>query len=392
MARNRVVYIVLAVGALAFSMLYKSSSTAILLAVVLLYPVLAAILTAVHLSLLSAEFVEKRITAEKNTRFEYFINIKNGSIFPCAPMEMLCELPDIDSGRFTEKRVYASLSPFGQARLAVEGKHLYRGCYSCLIKRMSAVDPLRIIRISKKMKEESAMVFLPRRIELEDFISASVGEQNFSRPNPITSEKEDFSHVRNYRMGDILQMIHWKLTAKQDELMIKQFDSINDKRAIVLCDLVGGEGDPLLRVDTVIETAIAFVQAALDVGVHSAADFGILSDRSAIGISNAGEFERFFQLMSVLPASAETCDFPSLIDETDKSSAAVMVLITADLTEEVIYRARALCETCAVYLAFVNLTSKQVDRGLYEEEFLFLNIRGAGEEALRLAAAMADVE
>ena len=388
MVRNRVIYIILAVVCIAFSMLYTSKVTAILMVIVLLYPAVAAALTAIHLRFLSAEFDEKRITAEKNTPFEYYINIKNDSVFPCAPMEMVCVLPDVDSGMFIEKRVYVSLSPFGQARLSVEGKHLYRGCYPCSINSLAAVDPLRIIRISKKTKDECTMVFQPRRINLDDLVSASVGEQSFSRPNPITAEKEDFSHVREYRVGDIMQMIHWKLTAKQDDLMIKQFDSINDRRAIVLCDM-SGEGDPLLRADTVIETAIAFVQEAMDIGIHSVVDFGMLFDRAAVQVTNITEFERFFQLMSVIPAMADTCGLTTLIDEADRSSAAVMVLITASLSPDIIVRARALSETCAVYLAYVNLSSRPVDNELYDDEFMFLDIRGEGEEALKLAAAMA---
>lgn len=389
MARNRIVYILLALVCIAFSMIYMSKVTAVIMFVVLIYPVMAAVFTAIQLIFVKASFESARIVSEKNLPFEYYINISNGIFLPCSPLEMTCRMPDLDGGLFGEKRVYVSLPPFGKARLAIEGKHLYRGSYSCTIEKIAVVDPLRIIRISKRSKNQLSMVFVPRRLTLEDIVSDSVGEQNFTRPNPVTFEKEDFSHVRDYRDGDVMQMVHWKLTAKVDQLMIKHYDSINDRCALVLCDWSGMETDVLLKTDTIIETALAFVQAALDMGIYAAVDLGRSTNGDIIRISSAGEFENFYDLMAVLPVSTEKIDFAAVIDAANKTTAAMTVLITANLTDEVIHRARAISEHCAVYLAYINLAQRPVDGKLFEEEFLFFNIRGSGEEALKLANAMA---
>lgn len=389
MIRNRIIYILLALLCIAFSMIYTSKVTAVLMFIVLLYPAIAAVLTAVQLRFVKADFEVPRMVAEKNVVFEYYINVTNKLFLPCSPMEMVCRMPDLDGGVFCEKHVYVSLPPFGKARLAIEGRHMYRGCYDCRIKKIAVVDPLRIIRISKKTNNELSMVFVPRRLKLDDLVSETVGEQDFKRPNPITFEKEDFSHVRNYRDGDIMQMVHWKLTAKLDELMIKHYDSINDRRALILCDRSGLETDTLLKTDTIIETTLAFVQAALDEGITAAVNMGGASFGSFITVSAAGEFEDFFQLMSVIPAVTENTDFAAVIDDIDKA-AAMIVLITANLTDEVIHRARALSEQCAVYLAYINLAQRPVDNDLFEEGYFFLNIRSSGNDALKLAAAMAN--
>lgn len=388
MIRNRIIYIILALAAVAFSMVYTSRVTAIILVIVLAYPIIAAVLTAIQLIFVKAEFEGTRVVYEKNAVFEYYLTVANKIFLPCSPMEMLCRLPDLDSGTFCEKHVYVSLPPFGKARLAIEGRHLYRGCYSCLIEKIAVVDPLRIIRISKKSDKELTMVFVPRRLTLDDIISNSVGEQDFKRPNPITFEKEDFSHVRDYREGDAMQMVHWKLTAKVDELMIKHYDSINDRRALIFCDWSGLDVDIMLKTDTIIETTLAFVQAALDEGVCAAVNTG-RGYGDIVRVSTSGEFEDFFELMSVLPAVTEKTDFSEIIDQADKNSAAVIALITANLNDKVIQRARALSEQCAVYLAYINLSQRPVDNKLFEDEFYFLNVRGSGKDALSLAAAMA---
>ncbi len=412
MLKNRIFYGVFLAAALAFSMVYTSRITAVILVIVLAYPLVAAGFTALQLIFLSAEFTETRLTFPKNKSFDFCINVRNASILPCAPLEIMCSLPDPESGRFIRKRVYVSLSPLASAKLVVEGRHLYRGCYAAEIEAISAIDPLRIIRLSKKQESRLTLVFLPRKLPLDDVMSSAVGEQSFSSPNEITAEKEEFSHIRDYRPGDNIRLIHWKLTAKQDELMIKQYDSANDKRILVACDwsdivvppvspvhpkkrhektVIGGNGDSLLRADTIIETALAFVKAALDCGVHSTVQMVQGSDFREFSITNDPEYDLFYEMMTILPVTANGRheDFLELLDSSNTGQAAAVVLITSTLTPEIVSRAEEYAKTGEVYLAFVNLGNSPVDDTLYERSFLFLNIRASGEEALKLAAAMA---
>ncbi len=412
MLKNRIFYGVFLAAALAFSMVYTSGISAIILVIVLAYPLVAAGFTALQLIFLSAEFTQTRLTLPKNKSFDFCINVRNASILPCAPLELMCTLPDSESGRFIRKRVYVSLSPLASAKLVVEGRHLYRGCYAAEISSISAIDPLRIIRLTKKQDSRLTLVFLPRKLPLDDLMSSAVGEQNFSNPNMITAEKEEFSHIRDYRPGDNIRLIHWKLTAKQDELMIKQYDSVNDRRILVVCDwsdiivppaspalpkkrreitVIGGNGDSLLRIDTIIETALAFVKAALDCGVHSTVQMVQGSDFQEFSITNNPEYDRFYDMMTVLPVTANGRheDFLELLDSSNTRQAAAVVLITSTLSQEIVSRAEEYAKTGEVYLAFVNLGNSPVEDTLYEQQFLFLNIRASGEEALKLAVAMA---
>lgn len=391
MLLNRIIYGVFLVACVGFSMAYTSSISAILLIIAAAYPVIAAGLTAVQAAFLKADFAENHGTFPKNTPFDFCINVENKSLLPCVPVEITCFLPDAESGRFVRKRVYVSLLPLASAKLVIEGRHLYRGCYAARAEKIAAVDPLRIIRISRKISEEMTMVFLPRKLELEDVLSSCEGEQSFSKPNALSAENEDFSHVRDYRPGDNIQFIHWKLTAKQDDFMIKQFDSASDRRMYVICDWsVGGGGDSYLRADTIIETALSFVKAALDLDVHSTVQIGQAPDFETVSVTNTSEYDLFYEMVSVLPVPADgrAEDFLALIDGEDMGQAAALVLITANLTEEIIFRAREYAKSTEVYLAYVNLGNAPVDGELYEEPFLFFNIRGSGEDALKLAEAM----
>lgn len=387
MIKNRIIYILATLGCLIFSMAYKGKISQILFLIVLLYPVLAFIMAVIQLLLAGADFRTERIAAPKEISFDLFIRVYNRFIFPAVPVELLCSLPDGDAGLFSDKRLFVSLPPFGEADIPVRCRHRFRGSYYGAIKRIYVVDPLRIIRVSKKFERSIQTVFLPRRLNMEDIIFRSAVEQSFAKKQLHSTDKEDFSHVREYRDGDILQLVHWKLTAKQDELMIKQFDSVTDLQATILCDYhQSNDIEGMTRADMMIETALAFAKTALEKGLHSTVDIGDPNSPPSF-IADMGTFNKLFELMSVIPPDLHTEEFCSMIDELDKSSAAILVLITTELNKELIDRARDAAQQVTVFYAYLNLESMPIPYDLSNERFLFLNILGTKDTALEEAAA-----
>ena len=383
MVKNRILYALAVLACLGFSMAYTSKVSAVMLIMTAAYPVIAVICTVIQAALFRAEFNEKRVVSEKDTLFEMFLNVKNGSIFPCVPAEIQCMLPDSDSGLFVEKRIFTTLPPLGSAKLSVNCRHIYRGSYSCRIKKISVYDPLRIIRISRKKSLEIIAVFLPRRLELDDVLKPTHGDQSYAQ-NVISAERDDFSHVRDYRDGDLYQMVHWKLTAKTDDIMIKQYDSLTEQRAAILCNW-RGDGDVLMRTDTVIETAIAFVSALLKKKVGSYVDY---EGESICKVSDLVEFERFYELMSVIPVNTNPEDFVSRIDQADLCGLSALVLITPELSDDIVARANAAAASCKVYLVYINLLCRPVPPTITEEKFAFLDVRAPGQDALDYAAQL----
>lgn len=386
MVKNRVIYILTTLACLGFSMAYVGKLTQILLLIMLLYPAVAFVLAVIQLLLVGAAFRADRVTIPKELSFDLFIRVHNFFIFPAVPVELLCSLPDADAGLFFDKRLFISLPPFGSTDISVRCRHKFRGSFYGSIKRIYVVDPLRIIRVSKKAEKSTQMIFMPRKLDMEDIIFRSAVEQSFAQKQLRSTDKEDFSHVREYRDGDILQMVHWKLTAKQDELMIKQFDSITDLRAAILCDYnQSNDIEGMTRADMVIETAVAFAKTALKKSIHSTVDIGDLSTKPS-EITDMVSFNRFFELMSVIPPEIHTADFCSMIDELNKSSTAILVLITTEINDELIDRARDAAQQVTVFYAYLNLECLPLENDFSNERFLFLNILGTDENALEEAA------
>ncbi len=384
MRKNRFLYILLVIVCVAFSAAYSSRISAVLLVAVLAYPLLAFVMALINVFCVSAGFTQKRAVFEKNELFELGVYIKNRFIFACAPVELVCSFPDIDTGLFSEKAVCASLPALGGCRISVKCMHKFRGCFNAEIRRVYVCDPLRIIRLSRKLKESMTLVFLPRKIVLKELMKTAESDRGQVPASPLSKDREDFSHVREYRLGDIMQLVHWKLTAKQDELMIKQFDEITDKRVMILCDysFEGSESGIMQKADGIIEAAIAFAMSAADAGVKATVDFGTYDEGFVSEITDRRSFDRFYELMSVLPPRLETADFPDVIELCRPEGASVVFLITGKLTEKLVSRAENMAEHFAgiVVLAYIN--SGGDERLAENKSFVFLNIKGSSGDAL----------
>jgi hypothetical protein len=71
---------------------------------------------------------------------------------------------------------------------------------------------------------------------LFDEFSVSVSEEAVHERNAKGNDTSEIFEIRNYRSGDRPQQIHWKLSAKEQELMVKEFaDLTGEMFEIFLC-------------------------------------------------------------------------------------------------------------------------------------------------------------
>src|SRR5690606_33052987 len=68
---------------------------------------------------------------------------------------------------------------------------------------------------------------------------------------------DEFEKLRSFRYGDNPRMIHWRTSARQNSLMVREYHEIRDRDLLVLLDL---DADPtreeeLLRVELAVSFA-----------------------------------------------------------------------------------------------------------------------------------------
>lgn len=390
MSKNRIFYLLFFLACLIFSAAYQSRISAVLLLVAALYPVIAAIFTAISLFTLRVGFVENRSVHEKNEVFELGLYLHNNFLFPYAPAELDCLIPDNDTGLFLSKQIFVCVAPLKKIRVFVPCMHKYRGSFDARIPRISVYDPLKIIRFSRRTDSTVQLVFLPRKIGIDKLSEIFAGERGPVPEQRATGDKDDFSHVREYAVGDVFQMIHWKLTAKYDDLMVKQYDTNKDRRTVVLCNFSYGTATPsavLRQSDAVIETAIAIGLSVTRSGAKAVIDTGTV-EAGGCEITDRSTFDRFYDVMSVLPLKLNTVEFPKLIGKYTSSETAAMFIITPVISESILAAAETAGEQLegAVVLIYVNCTGKSIVLADNDHRFVYAELCGDAQSQLPAAA------
>ena len=123
----------------------------------------------------------------------------------------------------------AQSSAFGGYSVKTDVSFRYRGLYEIGVESVDVSDPFRIFRIRKNIHYYSSVRIYPRTLPLDTYEerAASDTPAPFTRA-AATPDAAEAANIREYRMGDQLRSVHWKLSAKADDLMVRDFNTNDD--------------------------------------------------------------------------------------------------------------------------------------------------------------------
>ncbi len=175
---------------------------------------------------------------EKLSPVEYEIRVINGSPLPYPFVEAIMSKPREDGVRCLHQRLVLSLVPFGGYSVKNTVTFRYRGLYEIGVHELYICDPLRIFKLRVDIDNFSNVTVYPRKLELEKDGESAVSDV----PSPFvrvldSRDKSEVSNIREYRMGDPLKDVHWKLSSKSEELQIKDYNTNNDRHTYIFVDL-----------------------------------------------------------------------------------------------------------------------------------------------------------
>lgn len=166
-----------------------------------------------------------------------------------------------------------SLMPGQSHTIEAKMRCPYRGVYTLGIERVQVTDPLGLVRLGMRLDRRpyhqpvrlavfnrvvplSALELPNRRMEGQ----VAVNQHD-------TDETASLKQIRAYQMGDPIKRIHWKLTARARELMVRQFEQPSTPENLLLIDCAdpGLSGEAAIALaDQVTECAAAFAGHLLE--------------------------------------------------------------------------------------------------------------------------------
>lgn len=136
----------------------------------------------------------------------------------------------------------------------------YCGRFIVKAESIQFMDLLGIYEVTLPLKEEKECLILPngkvRNSEAGLLYINGVSEAMESKEKGY--DFSEVSGIREYIPGDKLQNIHWKLSVKKDELMVKERISVSAMQLNVLVDLANDED---MRLEAVLELADSITKA-----------------------------------------------------------------------------------------------------------------------------------
>lgn len=159
-------------------------------------------------------------------------------------------------------RIRAERTPTGESWRLRQADTLpteHCGQLLCRPEKCYIYDYLMLFRIKVRHQEEASLVVLPKPVQtavpakLERFMSQSW------KPKPGGGFAENHE-MRQYRPGDSMNQVHWKLTAKTGKLMVREAMEPVRRRLLLTLELQGNG----LELDTKIGRLLWLGQYLLD--------------------------------------------------------------------------------------------------------------------------------
>lgn len=175
---------------------------------------------------------------EKKAPVEYEIRVINQSPLPYPFVEAIITQPEGDGVRCTEEDICLSLVPFGGYIVKKKISFRFRGLYEIGVRELYITDVLHLFKLRVEFNNFSNVTVAPRTMEIRGVENRSVSD--IPTPTVRAVDNRDLSEINNireYRNGDSLKSVHWKLSTKSEELQVKEFSTNNDRHTYLFADM-----------------------------------------------------------------------------------------------------------------------------------------------------------
>lgn len=335
MAKYRIGYLLLVISAGVFAGAYNSKLTFVLFLGTLFLPAATLFLLVIERLALKLEVSPGRIFSQKLQQFAVTVTVRNRFIVPVSPMRLTGVFQDEDGNLISDKTMIVSVMPFCKSEFVFNGCLKYRGEYRLGLSEAVIYDLLGIFRFRIRMTPKVYTVIAPRRLTVGQSNALCSDDYDSARTRMSFFENNSFSAVREYVEGDPLRYVHWKLSAKQDKLMVRQMEQNLGTNALIVTDTasrLADERERIRAVDAVIEVSLAITGKIISDG-RCALNFFCPSENSPSELFSAealDDYEKLYYAFSVLPILSKGSAAALAQELTERNIVSETVFVATD--------------------------------------------------------------
>lgn len=345
MNKYSISYLLFFLASAVLMLAYKSKLTSVLFVFAAVLPIISLLLGIISLILLEVKIEYRSLSVEKYENLGITVQIKNRFIVPIAPAIIIGILPLKASSIFEHQNILMSVSPFSEVTIGFNSSIKFRGVFDCGIEKIKFFDLLKIFSFNKKINRFEKITVMPRKLLINPIYDTSDSDSETESVNSFSLDKNAFSSIREYRPEDSIKHIHWTLSAKQDKLMVKQFERSIGGSCIVIPDFneyFPFDEDNAEITDCIIEALLA-INLSLISKKQTCVNLWYSSENKfceQITVNDNNDFSLLYDMMTLLERQTETF-LPEYVAQscTDiPTDAATIYFITSQIRRDFIVK------------------------------------------------------
>lgn len=312
---NFAIYIAMLIFAVLFTQTLRSSVSAVILVFMIFLPIMALVYLLIGTLTIKIYTESDYTEVEKDSPVDFSLTVSNSSPIPFPFVDAMISVPSDDAVRCQRRLTRLSMIPFGNYEIKKTLSFAYRGGYEIGVSDVYISDPMRLFCYRMDVNLSREIFVFPARRTLSGRDGDSLDSDITETVNRHSgNDNTELSDIRNYTPGDSLRAMHWKLSSKTEELLVRQYAKNSEKQTIVICDnALRYESDPEkyaddineFAADGIIESAIAIVNALL-LKAGSAVTLIWFDDRVSEGylasrIDSPAAFDEIYRLFATAP-------------------------------------------------------------------------------------------
>jgi uncharacterized protein (DUF58 family) len=143
-----------------------------------------------------------------------------------------------DAAMFSQKSVLLSLGPEESREIRTQVTPSRRGTYDLSSVAVSTGDPFGLFRISRPLAHGGTLKVYPRLLHLtNEVLPAYRRPGNHRTPAAAHDDPSEQERLRLWRSGDRVRNIHWRQTARQGQVVVRNMERAADTELAILIDM-----------------------------------------------------------------------------------------------------------------------------------------------------------
>ncbi|PID13877.1 hypothetical protein CSV63_15755 [Sporosarcina sp. P34] len=196
----------------------------------------------------------------KNEQMSYQLRVQNTSRIPVTHLQIHLVTEHLFTGRQESHQHDLSIRAKSTEEFSFVLPRNYMGQVNIRITQLTIKDSFTFFRSMQKMDTQSALLIMPnpyllklQRIEQNQHVLQTSGMIPMKKING-----EELVELSVYKPGDSVKQIHWKLSSKVDDVLVKQYETLTGNAVMMTIDFTSFT-NRLALYDEFIETFSALL-------------------------------------------------------------------------------------------------------------------------------------